>query len=597
MFVWTKEELDEDQAIAIREPKSVFLEACPGSGKTRTLTHKIADQLSKLTSEKQFAVAITYTHRAADQISERIEALGVDTSQLWIGTIHSFCLEWILRPYGIYLPELKHGFRLMDNHEREKLFTEICEPYRNPRVTHWDCQFYFTEDTYEISASKQSLHSSLRKIVDQYLHHLEENHLIDFELILFYAYRLLKSQPKISQILSKIFPSILIDEYQDTKRIQYQIIASILRAGQGGTRTFIVGDRNQAIFNGLGGYPISREEFEEMGGLELVPLQLTKNYRSSKKIISLFNTFSLKESVVQAASKDREYPSLISYDKITHTENLVSELARLIKNSVENLGITQNEICVISPQWIPLAAVTRQLAADLPEYEFDGPGLSPFGRDRENFWFKVSRVALTSASPRMYIRRMRWAGEILTDLEDCGLNFSGITRRKLLKICNSISIDEDDGLAHLTLFFEQFLSKLQLEMESHPWLHEHHKAFFEKSNARIVTLRNKGSESITSIAGFRRVFRERTGITMSTIHGVKGAEFDTVIAFGLLEGMLPHFDDQEAHASATKLLYVIASRAKKNLHLISETNRPRGRRDIYQPTKRLLESDFDFDSI
>ena len=51
-------------------------------------------------------VAITYTHRAADEIQERIEDLGVDTSGLWIGTIHAFCLEWILKPYGIYSPEL-----------------------------------------------------------------------------------------------------------------------------------------------------------------------------------------------------------------------------------------------------------------------------------------------------------------------------------------------------------------------------------------------------------------------------------------------------------------------------------------------------------
>lgn len=101
MFVWDPRDLNPEQAEAVIEPSSIFLNACPGSGKTRTLTYKIAYELTRRT-DKRIVVAITYTHRAADEIQERIEDLGVDTSGLWIGTIHAFCLEWILKPYGIY---------------------------------------------------------------------------------------------------------------------------------------------------------------------------------------------------------------------------------------------------------------------------------------------------------------------------------------------------------------------------------------------------------------------------------------------------------------------------------------------------------------
>ena len=103
MFTWEKKELNTDQELAVLESKSVLLIACPGSGKTRTLTYKIAYELDKLRSKKEFLIAITYTNRAADEVKERVMLLGVDTSQLWIGTIHSFCLEWILRPYHLYL--------------------------------------------------------------------------------------------------------------------------------------------------------------------------------------------------------------------------------------------------------------------------------------------------------------------------------------------------------------------------------------------------------------------------------------------------------------------------------------------------------------
>ena len=63
------------------------------------------------------------------------------------------------------------------------------------------------------------------------------------------------------------------------------------------------------------------------------------------------------------------------------------------------------------------------------------------------------------------------------------------------------------------------------------------------------------------------------GITISTNHGVKGAEFDTVIAFGLLDGYVPHFSESNKEESAKRILYVIASRARKNLYLISEQGR------------------------
>src|SRR5689334_14367392 len=131
MFVWNVDALNPEQVSAIRHEGNVFLIACPGSGKTRTLTYKVAYELSKITSNKKFVIAITYTHKAADEIHERIENLGVETSQLWIGTIHSFCLEWIIKPYFIYDESLKNGYRVIDPHDKEKLLESLCEPYKH----------------------------------------------------------------------------------------------------------------------------------------------------------------------------------------------------------------------------------------------------------------------------------------------------------------------------------------------------------------------------------------------------------------------------------------------------------------------------------
>ena len=78
---------------------------------------------------------------------------------------------------------------------------------------------------------------------------------------------------------------------------------------------------------------------------------------------------------------------------------------------------------------------------------------------------------------------------------------------------------------------------------------------------------------------------------------MKGAEFDGALAYALLEGMVPHFNDANGAISAQKLLYVVGSRARKNLHLFSETGRGRGRYDVYQPTQQLSACAFVYDII
>ncbi|WP_322035704.1 ATP-dependent helicase [Burkholderia cepacia] len=597
MFTWDNDDLNPEQEAAILHPGSVFLVACPGSGKTRTLTYKIAYELSRLESKKQFVIAITYTHRAADEIHERIEDLGVDTSQLWIGTIHSFCLEWILKPYGIYHDALKHGFRVIDQHEREKILERLCEPYRKPKITFWDCDFYFTETGYIVSCQQDWKHDGLHKILEGYFNILSENREIDFELILFYAYQLISSHPAISAILSKLFAFVLVDEYQDTKRIQYSIITSILRAGRGTTKTLIVGDPNQAIYQTLGGYPMEYEDFKAMAGIDIDELKLSKNYRSSDRIIKYFGNFNVHATKIESESKDKGYQSLISFNTTVSKENLEDELTRLIRFNIQTRGIAPHEVCILAPQWVYLASMTRRLVASMPEYSFDGPGMVPFARDTDNFWYKLAKIALTQASPSMYVRRLRWAGEILNELETVGVSTTGLTRKSLLKECNKIQIDEGDGLAYLQKFFETLFSNLAIDFRLFTLLQEHHKAFFESSQARIDRLKKEGTEFIGSIETFRKVFQSRTGITISTIHGVKGAEFDTVIAYALLEDMVPHFNDPNGQESAMKLLYVIGSRARKNLHLISERGRTKYSGNEYEATRKLAACKFDYDIV
>lgn len=225
--------------------------------------------------------------------------------------------------------------------------------------------------------------------------------------------------------------------------------------------------------------------------------------------------------------------------------------------------------------------------------------MAPFSRDIDNFWFKVSRIALTEPSPHMYIRRLRWSKEVLGELDSIGVDVSNISNKYFLKVCNSISVDESDGLKYLESFFCEICTRLSIPLGDYSMLYEHYTAFFESSKSRIERLIKEGNPYIGEIENFRKVFKQRDGITVSTIHGVKGEEYDTMIGFALLDDYVPHFNDSNGYENAKKLLYVLASRARKNLHIISEYGRsanwkyPEGK----PPTPHLLEYQYAYDEI
>ena len=100
------EALSPEQQIACSTPNNILLTACPGSGKTRTLTHRLAYQVLRDPASKKIKIAITYTNRAAEEITNRLEGMNIDQSSIWAGTIHQFCMHFIIRPYAMYSKRL-----------------------------------------------------------------------------------------------------------------------------------------------------------------------------------------------------------------------------------------------------------------------------------------------------------------------------------------------------------------------------------------------------------------------------------------------------------------------------------------------------------
>jgi superfamily I DNA/RNA helicase len=234
--------LSDEQRAAVDHPGNVFVQACPGSGKTRVLTCRVIRGLEELTSSKHRVVALTFTNRAADEIQARLDQLAISQERLWAGTIHAFALEWILRPYAAYVPRIRRGFAIADEYFTERTLNELRQQYSKP--------FYFRiNTTRDRTGDVANRDEDAAAIFDIYNERLVQRKLLDYDDLLYSAYRLLVEIPEIAQTLASIIRLICVDEIQDTQDLQFGILSSIFLALPEPRPTlFLVGDRDQCIY-------------------------------------------------------------------------------------------------------------------------------------------------------------------------------------------------------------------------------------------------------------------------------------------------------------------------------------------------------------
>ncbi|MFL0070078.1 UvrD-helicase domain-containing protein [Tenacibaculum maritimum] len=576
--------LNEQQIEAVKEEGNVLLTACPGSGKTRTLTYKIAYELEKLENRKKYIIAVTFTNRAADEIKKRLQNLNTDFTNLWAGTIHSFCLEWILRPYMCYLDELKNGFSISDEFTSRDIIDELKKEYG---LRFWDSVI----TRYLPNGEKEEeLHTDL---INDYHEILAEQKLIDFDQILHYSNRLLEENPKISETLKNLFHLICVDEYQDTQMLQYAILSKILKGKTGNCKMFIVGDSDQAIYGSLGGVAKNQEEIELEFNTSFIKKELSGNYRSNQNIIDYYKNFQISDIDITAVGDNSEEIALIKYNTEVDKDSLGLYISEIIKEKLVE-GVSESEICVLAPNWFYVIPMGRKLKTLLPDVNFDAIGLSPLLKNRENIWFKIARLFLVTPLPNNFLTRKRWSTEVINELISYNVDVNKnqeLNSKKLLRLVNSISSEKADGLEYLEDCFSSLIYLIDNDALKNENLKIQWDSFFEGAKRR---LENPDFELAKDIESFRKMFKHNEGIVVNTCHGIKGEEFDTVIAFGLLQGRLPNWNEISPNA-AEKLLYVICSRAKRELYLISETGRTTGSGNPYDPTVKLLSVDYEYD--
>lgn len=574
---------------------NVLVTACPGSGKTRVLTAKVLAGVEKLSTRWQKVAALTYTSRAADEITNRLREHGYDGSQLWTGTIHAFALEWILRPYGCYHNSLRNGFAVADEFYIYRIIDGLRPKYKKR-------PFDDISTGLNREGNLLATDTSERDLVREYREILANDGLIDFDLILFYSHQILHEKPMVARTLGKIFKLVCLDEYQDTQDLQYSVIAAIVKASENSTSVFIVGDLNQAIYTSLGSRAMSAQELRDDFALsQLHEAELSGNYRSTQRVVDFCHNFGNQQTMICALADHAGDPGIITFsNQQTDVCNLPTEISSIIRYHLIS-GVKASEICVLAPTWEFAISTGRQLSSLMPDVNLDAPGLSPIKFQNDSAWFKLARLFLTEPSPSRYQSRIRWASDLICTLErELGSQLAEQFRspRSVLRMCNAISSSESIGLNFLDSVITQFTDRIGLSVYSHPTFFASRKDFFDGAQSRI----DKNQDIPADLNSMRRMFRHRSGVVINSCHGVKGEEFEVVICFGILKGRIPHWNrifnpSVDDSLDAQRLLYVICSRAKKYLHLFSESGRCLRDGKPYKTTEHLTNLPFEYDDL
>lgn len=577
--------LTDEQINAVVHNDSMLLSACPGSGKTRTLVSKlyhIIDNSEKLSIGKRKVAAITYTNIAADTIQERLLSYGVESKSLWVGTIHALCLQWIVKPNINMIPRLCGGFVVVDEYERETKLSELKEKYGFRSYDNIDTALNLDyKPKYPVGTREHNL-------TLDYHRYLAERKYIDFDLILNISYRLLKSNHKLCKRLGNLFYHILVDEYQDTSVMQYEILKFIIKQKQ--TKITLIGDREQAIYTGLGAIVKNKSELESFFELDH-PLQekrLTGCFRSSQKIIDHYLKYQDEGYKITSRSVLKNYQSIVHLESEVYKDNLADYVVDIVKQHLTQ-GIHEKEIAILCPSWFDVINLSKSISALKKGFKIDGVLISPIPKNQDNFWLALIRLMLTKPSIHNYIKRRRYANEISEKLDHIFYDGEVITPKVVLSIVNSITMkfsnEIDKWIEEIIVIF---CEKLRIDLTKNHLLNEEMKIILNATRERI-----KKYDMNYSSSDLEKFFSSSSGVKITTAHSTKGDEYEVVICTGLLEGKIPHWNDiigcSDAHQDyvARRLLYVMSSRAKKHLYLISELGHKTSRGTPYRSTRQL----------
>src|SRR5882724_1749764 len=276
------ERLNESQRKAVQADGNVVVMAGPGSGKTATLVVKLVYLKSEVVSPPAGIACITFNNDAVREIKDRLIELGVYANRsLFVGTVHSFCLNCIVRPYAALVSSrYRNGFNVADAEEANHLLDiainrnlpETKPEFYRVTMTRYRRARFCNEDISGFDDRNE-------KVLSDYEQALNGQKLIDFEGMVGLALQLIRGHSWIRGLLSARFSWLAVDEYQDLGGPLHAIVTALIDAG---INVFAVGDPDQTIYDFTGADPKYLQALSERPDFTTVRLKF--NYRSGRRL-------------------------------------------------------------------------------------------------------------------------------------------------------------------------------------------------------------------------------------------------------------------------------------------------------------------------
>ncbi|HEY2712328.1 MAG TPA: ATP-dependent helicase [Chthoniobacterales bacterium] len=629
-------ELNPQQYAAVTAPPGPLLViAGAGSGKTRTLTYRVAYLLENGVDPRNILL-LTFTNKAARQMLERVtNLLPIDASGLWGGTFHSIGNR-MLRRHGRALG-YSSGFTIMDREDQKDLLNAVVaragidpKEIRFPKGDVLADIFSFVVNTErlveEVVAEKfpyfVPLLDQIKDVHARYERRKKSTNSLDFDDLLEKTLRMLKEHEEIAGFYQRQFQFILVDEYQDTNKIQADFIDLLAGDHQ---NVMVVGDDAQSIYSWRGANFQNILAFpRRYPNAQIFKIEL--NYRSVPEILEVANA-AIAQNVQQFRKELSAVRLTNEFKPAIIALNDGSEQAQFVAQRILELrdeGVELNEIAVLyrahyhaielqlelSRRGIPyqitsgirffeqahikdVAAFIRFVANPRDEVAFKRmvrllPGIG--GKSAESLWSLWEKTlsenaVITSWSNRMVgmpvsARAKKSWRQLIDTLEEIAPNGQPIAPTEMITSVVE-AIYDDYARANFTNY--------ELRKEDLTQLAAFARQFKDANEflSQLALISNVDAEPAVTQAN------DQEAVNLSSVHQAKGLEFHTVFVIWLTDGMFPSsrsLETRDAIEEERRLFYVAITRAKDELYLTYPHMRLNaGYGDMFQRPSRFLK--------
>lgn len=559
-----------------------------GSGKTKTLTHRAAWLSREKGISPENILMLTFTNKAGREMRERITKLLSNsvTSVPWAGTFHSFCAR-ILRTDGGHIG-IPPGFVIYDTTDQEDAIKDIIKKRGEGNLSPRSVLTAISQAKNELidaleyaEYAKDTWQRKIAVIFIEYKNLLKRNSALDFDDLLLETVRLLKNKQILEKYQNKI-EYVLVDEWQDTNKAQYEIIKLLCARDKNLT---VVGDASQSIYSWRGAnyrnLVYLKKDFPS-----LIIINLEQNYRSTQNIL---------DAAYGIISKNRFHPILKLWTsnkkgervKLYQARSEIQE-ASFVVQEIESLkrdGAEYSEIAILYRTNAQSRVIEEAfLHAGIP-YVLVG-AIRFYERREIKDVIAYLRLLLNMEDSVSSKRAEKIGKGRLKKFEEFSKkynHFSATTLETLDRVLQETGYlelynkDVEEDLARL-----ENIKELRSVAAEFPILAE----FLEQIALVEIAQTHKGQ-------GPTEYQNSTDAVTLMTAHAAKGLEFQTVFVVGLEEGLFPHsraLMDNEELEEERRLAYVAITRAKEKLYLAFASRRLLfGQRGSNAPSRFISE--------